>query len=388
MSDDKCDDKLCGIDMDGICLPSKDKDNKLVQAEEGSCRQSPKSASDMEDEAETRDINETENEDTATEDKVRKDAATAYSDNSGTDNKNRSIQADVFMLSGCEDSQTSADVSNVSSFQLPDPNGRAGGACTSALLKVLYSNQAAVTDLTFVKVLTKMRTVLQSGGFSQNPQLTSSQEMDVNQQFYIVPPRCQGTKRAVLIGINYTGQSGELSGCQNDCINIKDYIMNVWGFEEENIVILMDDGNHTNPTRSNILEAYKNLVTNSEDGDAAFCHYSGHGGRVRDDDRGEEADGYDETLIPVDYDTSGFIRDDDLYSNLVCAMSQGVTLVSLMDCCHSATVLDLPFKYGADTTDTNQIGSFVTFGRGKIIIIICIIAVVITIVVLVALYLA
>jgi len=275
MSDDKCDDKLCGIDMDGICLPSKDKDNKLVQAEEGSCRQSPKSASDMEDEAETRDINETENEDTATEDKVRKDAATAYSDNSGTDNKNRSIQADVFMLSGCEDSQTSADVSNVSSFQLPDPNGRAGGACTSALLKVLYSNQAAVTDLTFVKVLTKMRTVLQSGGFSQNPQLTSSQEMDVNQQFYIVPPKCQGTKRAVLIGINYTGQSGELSGCQNDCINIKDYIMNVWGFEEENIVILMDDGNHTNPTRSNILEAYKNLVTNSEDGDAAFCHYSG-----------------------------------------------------------------------------------------------------------------
>ena len=45
------------------------------------------------------------------------------------------VRAMVFMISGCEDSQTSADVSNVSAFSLPDPNGRAGGACTSALLK-------------------------------------------------------------------------------------------------------------------------------------------------------------------------------------------------------------------------------------------------------------
>lgn len=45
------------------------------------------------------------------------------------------IQATVLMISGCQDAQTSADVSNVSSFTLPDPNGRAGGACTSALLQ-------------------------------------------------------------------------------------------------------------------------------------------------------------------------------------------------------------------------------------------------------------
>ena len=45
------------------------------------------------------------------------------------------IKAMVVTISGCEDSQTSADVSNVASFQLPDPNGKAGGACTSALLK-------------------------------------------------------------------------------------------------------------------------------------------------------------------------------------------------------------------------------------------------------------
>lgn len=35
-------------------------------------------------------------------------------------------------------------------------------------------------------------------------------------------------------------------------------------------------------------------------GDAVFTHYSGHGGKLRDDD-GDEKDGYDETLVPVDY---------------------------------------------------------------------------------------
>lgn len=80
---------------------------------------------------------------------------------------------------------------------------------------------------------------------------------------------------------------------------------------------------------------------------------TGHGGRVVDDDVGEEADGYDETLVPVDYSTAGQIRDDDLYTNLVAAMPGGSTLVSLMDCCHSATVLDLPYKYRA--TDSGDL---------------------------------
>ena len=64
-----------------------------------------------------------------------------------------------------------------------------------------------------------------------------------------------------------------------------------------------------------------------------------------------EEDGYDETLVPVDYSSSGQIRDDDLYDYLVCAMPAGATLVSLMDCCHSGTVLDLPYKYQAKTSN-------------------------------------
>ena len=36
---------------------------------------------------------------------------------------------------------------------------------------------------------------------------------------------CRGTKKALLIGINYFGQRGELRGCINDVKNVKNLIM-------------------------------------------------------------------------------------------------------------------------------------------------------------------
>ena len=46
------------------------------------------------------------------------------------------------------------------------------------------------------------------------------------------------------------------------------------------------------------MRAFEWVVRESEPGDTVWIHYSGHGGRVRDQD-GDEEDGYDETLIPV-----------------------------------------------------------------------------------------
>ena len=51
--------------------------------------------------------------------------------------------------------------------------------------------------------------------------------------------------------------------------------MNEHGFDEDNIVVLMDDGQHTSPTKSNMINAYKQIVADSEDGDTIFLHYSG-----------------------------------------------------------------------------------------------------------------
>lgn len=185
------------------------------------------------------------------------------------------IPAAVRMISGCDDHQTSADVSNVSQFQLPDPAGRSGGACTSALLKVLYADHHDTgKDLSFVDVLMKMREFLKTKRFSQIPQLSSSQKMNVQETFRIVPTD-NAKRRALLIGINYVGQQGELSGCHNDVGNIREYLMDVHGFQEDDITVLMDDGNHTNPTHDNIIAAFRKLVAETEAGDCAFLHYSG-----------------------------------------------------------------------------------------------------------------
>jgi len=207
------------------------------------------------------------------------------------------IPAEVRMISGCMDSQTSADVSNVANFQLPDPAGKAGGACTSALLNVLYKDHKRTdVEYTFQEVLLKMRGLLK-GRYTQIPQLSASRPLDIKTPFHILPDNFSGKRRAVLIGINYIGQQGELSGCHNDVKNIKEYIMDVHGFEESDIVVLMDDGYHESPTKSNIINAYRKVVAESVEGDAVFCHYSGHGGKVRDDD-GDEGN-FDANIVIV-----------------------------------------------------------------------------------------
>ena len=129
---------------------------------------------------------------------------------------------DIRMVSGCEDSQTSADVSNVGNFRLPDPAGRAGGACTSTLLRILYKDEHVPDDtLSFTQVLEKMRSDLRRGGYSQTPQLTSLNKIDVHTDFDLVPESATGVRRAVMIGINYVGHdSGELRGCHNDVLNM------------------------------------------------------------------------------------------------------------------------------------------------------------------------
>ena len=53
-------------------------------------------------------------------------------------------------------------------------------------------------------------------------------------------------------------------------------------------------------------------------------------------------------MIPLDYDINGQIRDDDIKRMLVVPMKAGVFVTSVMDCCHSGTVCDLPYNYRGD----------------------------------------
>lgn len=139
----------------------------------------------------------------------------------------------------------------------------------------MYRDGEATGTMSWVELLRKMRTELNHMGFDQIPQLTSSRMIDVNKTMYMVPPNSTGRRRAILIGINYIGQQGQLSGCHNDLLNIKNYLINAQGFLASDMLILMDDGRNHPPTKKNIEDAFKRIAEYSSDGDVVFIHYSG-----------------------------------------------------------------------------------------------------------------
>lgn len=249
--------------------------------------------------------------------------------------------ANVWMISGCEDHTTSADVSNVEAFQLPeDQGGGAGGACTAALLEVLYEDeQKPFEDLTFAQVLTQMRSILANKRFTQVPQLSSTRPINMNETFKLVPDTLPGHRRAVLIGINYTGQQGQLSGCHGDVFNMYNYIQDYYGFQDEDITVLIDDGDHEQPTKAAILRAYRDIVQKTRPGDAIFLQFSGHGTKVKDLN-GDEDDGFDEALLPVDYKRAGLIIDDELHDIFVKGLPSGAHAVALVRCFRQRRVVD------------------------------------------------
>ena len=257
--------------------------------------------------------------------------------------------ATIRMISDYVDGQASADVQNISTFELPNPIGKASGACTSALLKALSkgSNDPS-TELTYADVLAKMRADLKERGLEQIPQLTASKSLNIKDPFQLNDGK--GTARALLVGINYCGEKNELSGCHDDVKNMHQYLTEVAGFDEDEIMVLMDDGECPRPSKKNIINAWKELVEESEAGDSVYFHFSGHGGRIQD----EITDGYDETICPVDYSKAGLIRDDENYKVLCEPMAKGVTVTSLMDSCQSGTVLDLPYTLKGNEVDKKK----------------------------------
>ncbi|KAK4152682.1 Metacaspase-1A [Chaetomidium leptoderma] len=157
---------------------------------------------------------------------------------------------------------------------------------------------------------------------------------------------CTGKRRALLIGINYFGQNGELRGCINDVKNLSAFLSEKHGYRHEDMVTLTDDQQNPvmQPTKENIIRAMQWLVAGAQPNDALFLHYSGHGGQTEDLD-GDEEDGFDEVIYPVDFKTAGHIVDDDIHLLVVKPLQPGVRLTAIFDSCHSGSVMDLPYIY-------------------------------------------
>lgn len=89
--------------------------------------------------------------------------------------------------------------------------------------------------------------------------------------------QCTGKRKALLVGINYFGQKGQLRGCINDVKNMSSYLNQAFGYAREDMVLLTDDQQNpmSQPTKANILRAMHWLVKDAQPNDSLFFHYSG-----------------------------------------------------------------------------------------------------------------
>lgn len=161
-----------------------------------------------------------------------------------------------------------------------------------------------------------------------------------------------GRHKSLIIGINYVGQRSALRGCINDAKNMQALLQrNGFPNDGSHMLLLTDErnrGKDYQPTVENITKAFAWFMNDVRRGDVLFFHFSGHGGQQKDK-TGHEADGYNETIIPVDFQRRGQITDDVLWGSLVYRLPEGARITALMDMCHSGTGLDLPFDYNVDT---------------------------------------
>lgn len=154
--------------------------------------------------------------------------------------------------------------------------------------------------------------------------------------------------KALVIGINYIGQNGELNGCINDAENIKATLIKKCNYRDENITILTDNTNNK-PTKVNMVSAIITFVQDIKKSNTktAWFSFSGHGYYIQDDSS-DEMDGHDEVIVPLDYAESGVITDDEIYDLLIKEIPLDCKLFCIVDSCHSGTAMDLPLKYDSE----------------------------------------
>ena len=155
------------------------------------------------------------------------------------------------------------------------------------------------------------------------------------------------TKRALLVGVSQYRWAKpptfpELRGSHNDVVAMRELLIGRFGFDPQNIRILKGD----EATRKSILNSFREfLIKRTKPNDIVMFYFSGHGSTVVDTN-GDEADGYDETLVPYDgRDPEGNIpdiRDDEIHNLLVELSQKQAYPILILDSCHSGSGARIP----------------------------------------------
>jgi hypothetical protein len=159
-------------------------------------------------------------------------------------------------------------------------------------------------------------------------------------------------KKALLIGINYLDSpTNALNGCINDVINMRNMLIDAYGYDSTNINVLREDTDNK-PTRANIIASLTSIVAQSSKLKELWIQYSGHGSQIADTNR-DETDNLDEIIVPLDYEETGVITDDMIF-NIV--KNSKCPTILIFDSCNSGTVCDLMWNFNATSpTQVNAV---------------------------------
>lgn len=133
--------------------------------------------------------------------------------------------------------------------------------------------------------------------------------------------------RVAVIGINaYPGCP--LSGCVNDIMNMKSFLINECSFNANDIHTLTD---RTATTGAILAEL--DWLAGTPAGSRAYLHYSGHGAQVDDS---SQPSGLADVICPVDFDWSPQrMITDKQFVSIFSRMASGVRFNWASDSCHS-----------------------------------------------------
>ncbi|XP_023745827.1 metacaspase-1 isoform X2 [Lactuca sativa] len=206
----------------------------------------------------------------------------------------------------------------------------------------LFYRKLKVPVLKRIEQITNVVDDLQRNPSQTLSRLPRFSQISIKQQTQT--PLVQKRKKAVLCGVTYKGHSKKLEASVHNVRSMQQLLVNKLGFLNDSILVLTEEESDRSriPKKRNIQEALRWLVEGCKSGDSLIFYYSGHACKVPDED-GDEIDGYDEALCPLDYRVAGVILDDEINATIVAPLPHGVTLHSVIDTCFSGTVLDLPF---------------------------------------------
>jgi len=150
----------------------------------------------------------------------------------------------------------------------------------------------------------------------------------------ILTPFARAESRALIIGIGQAyGNAGitAINGPEKDVELIK-VLASTMGFKSGEIKMVKEDM----ATKKAVLDGFRWVKDGVKNGGKAFIYYSGHGFQVSDKN-GDEDDGCDEVLVPVDASSpEKFILDDEIGKQLK-SMGKAETVI-IIDSCFSGTI--------------------------------------------------